>query len=143
MTRRFFSHTRLLALAVLAMSAFPQASAQEQDLLNGVDPGAGFTSVSRAYSSMDAEYERTGTELEIDQVRTIEIGQLRDDLQLVYGSPAHNNLDGSAEFHLSLPLTEKDRLICQYRVFFDGEKKVERAVWRRPQCADLVVQQLN
>ena len=65
------------------------------------------------------------------------------DLQAVLGHPAIRNGDGSLEFHLSLPLTARDRLICQYRVFFDGSGNVERGVWRRPQCADLVLGQSN
>lgn len=59
------------------------------------------------------------------------------------GAPAIRSGDDSAEFHLSLRLTSHDRLICQYLVFYDDGGAVERTVWRRPQCADLVLGHTN
>ncbi len=138
MTYAYGRRPTLFAMALLMLLPVGSAVAQGADLLNEVSPNAGFSSVSRAYPDMDARYARTGTRRDIAQVRRVAVGQSRSDLQAVLGRPAIRNGDGSSEFHLSLPLTGGDRLICQYRVFFDGQDTVERAVWRRPQCADLI-----
>ena len=139
MTRFFGRRSIVTAMALLVLAPFGAAVAQGRAPLNEVNPRVAFSSVSRAYSDMDARYARTGVRREIAQVRRVAVGQSQRDLQAVLGSPALGHGDGSLEFHLSLPLTGRDRLICQYRVFFDGSGKVKRAVWRRPQCANLVL----
>lgn len=139
MTQCLRGQGRLLAIALLALLPAGAAAAQDRDRLNEVDPQAGFSSVSRAYQSMNARYARNGAKHAIAQVRGIAVGQPRERVQAALGRPAIRNGDGSYEFHLSLPLTRRDRLICQYRVFFDGAGHVERTVWRRPQCAELVL----
>jgi len=131
--RAVLSKTAFLGLIALCGTA-----AQASDHLNDVNPGAGFSSVSRSYPSTNARYARIGTPRELAQVRRIAIGQSENDIQGLLGRPAIRNGDGSYEFHLSLPLTRRDRLICQYRVYFDGARKVSHAAWRRPQCANLV-----
>lgn len=133
----------LLATALFLFLPFAAAGAQERNRLNEVNPRVGFSSVSRAYPDMDAHYARTGVRRAIAEVHRIAIGQSQSDVQAVLGNPAIRNGDGSLEFHLSLPLTARDQLICQYRVFFDGNGSVERGVWRRPQCADLVLGRAN
>lgn len=143
MTRRLTGLSALLTLSLLLLLPLDAAMAQGRDLLNQVNPRVGFSSVTRAYSDMDARYVRAGTRREIAQVRRVAVGQSMAELQAVLGRPALGYDDGSWEFHLSLPLTGRDRLICQYRVFFDGQGGVENAVWRRPQCANLVRGRLN
>lgn len=143
MTRWFGGRGALLALALLLSLPFGAAVAQGGDPLNEVNPRIEFSSVSREYADMDMRYVRTGSQREIAQVRRVAVGQSSDELQSILGRPAFGHGDGSHEFLLSLPLTARDRVICQYRVYFDGDGKVERAVWRRPQCADLVLGRLN
>ena len=144
MTHRFGRASALLALAVTTLVPLGAATAQGVDPLNEVNPRVGFSSVSRAYADMDARFVRKGNERTVAQVRRIALGQTAQSLQPALGHPAYGYEDGSYEYLVSLPLTgTRDRLICQYRVFFDGEGKVERAVWRRPQCADLVLGRLN
>ena len=94
-----------------------------------------------SYTHLDVykRQARNGAKHAIAQVSGIAVGQPRERVQAALGRPAIRNGDGSYEFHLSLPLTRRDRLICQYRVFFDGAGHVERTVWRRPQCAELVL----
>lgn len=140
MKRCFGRQRSLLAIALLSLLPFGSAGARETDRLNEVNPRVEFSSVSRAYPTMNARYARIGTPRSIAQVRGIAIGQSQDSLRATLGRPAIRNGDGSYEFHLSLPLTRRDQLICQYRVFFDGAGHVERAVWRRPQCAALVLE---
>lgn len=141
MTRWSGGRSALLKLALLALIPFGVSAAHASDQLNQVNPRVEFSSVSKAYPDMDQRYVRIGTPREISQVRGIVVGQSQSDLQAALGRPAHTYSDGSMEFHLSLPLTPRDRLVCQYRVFFDGQEKVARGIWRRPQCAELVLGQ--
>lgn len=143
MKRCFGGRAFLVAAALVALLPIGIAGAQESNQLNQVNSRVEFSSVSRTYSSMDPRYARNGTRRSLAQVRSITVGQSQDSLQAALGRPALRNGDGSLEFHLSLPLTGRDRLVCQYRVFFDGQGQVERAVWRRWQCADLVLGKLN
>ncbi|QDY69415.1 outer membrane protein assembly factor BamE [Qingshengfaniella alkalisoli] len=132
---------RKVLFALLATGLLPlgHAVAQETEQLNRVDPRREFSTVWRAYPEMDAEYARAGTQLSVDQVRQVTIGQSQDELYQLLGRAKVGYPDGSWEYHLSLPLVGTDRLVCQYRVYFDEEDRVELAVWRRPQCADLVL----
>ncbi len=143
MPRWFGARAALLQLSIISFTSFCLSPAHARDALNEVNPKAGFTSVSKAYSDMDKRYVRAGMPREIPQVRRIAIGQSKATLQAVLGRAAHRNNDGSLEFNLSLPLVGRDRLICQYRVYFDGAGKVSHAAWRRPQCADLVAGKRN
>ncbi|WP_116086444.1 outer membrane protein assembly factor BamE [Tropicimonas sp. IMCC34011] len=138
----------LVALAAVATLASAGswsgvADAQVVDPLNAVEPGKGFSGVSRSNESMDQRYSRTGTALSIAQVRQVAIGQTREELLAVLGRPTGQHRNGAWEFQLALPFLENDHLICQYMVFFDGNGLLEQAVWRRPQCADLVTAGLN
>ncbi|SDO88790.1 hypothetical protein SAMN05216196_11233 [Lutimaribacter pacificus] len=139
MTRWFGARSVLLTIALVALLPVGPAGAQQGDRLNQVNPRVGFTSVSRAFPEMDARYARVGTRRNVAQVRSIAVGQPLNDVRATLGSPAVGYNDGSFEYHLSLPLTGRDRLICQYRVFFDDEGRLTHGVWRRPQCADLVL----
>ncbi|QWK80352.1 hypothetical protein [Ochrobactrum sp. BTU1] len=143
MTKWFGARAAFLQLSIIALATFCLTPAQARDTLNEVNPHAGFSSVSKAYSDMDKRYVRIGMPRDIAQVRRISVGQSQAALQAVLGRAAHRNSDGSLEFNLSLPLVGRDRLICQYRVYFDGAGKVSHAAWRRPQCADLVAGKRN
>ncbi|WP_417588857.1 outer membrane protein assembly factor BamE domain-containing protein [Pararhodobacter oceanensis] len=138
MKRHFAVPGTLLAIAILATLPLGTTAAQVGNPVHQVDPNAGFTSVSREYPDLNAPYSREGVERDIARIRSVTPGMSRLDVQQILGQPVTQHTDGSMEFHLSLSLTGRDRLICQYRVFFDDEGAVERAAWRRPQCADLV-----
>src|SRR5690606_106150 len=56
-------------------------AAQGVDALNGVDPGRGFVWADRAYPAMDAEYARVGRPRGLAQVRSVALGQSREELQ--------------------------------------------------------------
>lgn len=143
MTHQSTVRTVFYKIALIGLISLGITNVQASDLLNEVNPRAGFSSVSKAYSDMDARYVRQGTPRTVDQVRNVAIGQSRSDLQAKLGRPAIRNNDGSYEFHIALPLTRNDKLVCQYKVFFDGDGKVKRGVWRRPQCADLIAGKRN
>lgn len=131
-------HHILTAIALAFLLPLGMATAQDIGRVNEVNPSAGFSSVSRAYADMDKTYARIGTKRRLAQVRQMKVGMSRKALQAALGRPAIAYSDGSYEFHLSLHLSGADRLICQYRVFMADDDTVERAVWRRPQCAELV-----
>lgn len=138
MTHQSTVRTAFYKIALIGLFSFGITNVQASDQLNEVNPRVGFSSVSKAYSDMDARYVRRGTPRTVDQMRNVAIGQSRNDLQATLGRPAIVNSDGTYEFHIALPTAQKDRLICQYKVFFDGQGKVRRGVWRRQQCADIV-----
>lgn len=129
---------RCASLALLLLLPLTLTPAQAQmAVMNQQNPGAGFSTVERDYPSMDRRYSRSGNVTAVDDLRELRRGETREQLVATLGQPAIAYNDGSWEFHLSLPLTQTDRLICQYRVFFDAEGRVDHGVWRRPQCADI------
>lgn len=128
-----------LALTLLASPAF----AVETDTLNIVDPGRGFSRVWRAYPDMDEPFVRDGTHLSLNQVRGVAQGQSKGQLVRQVGKPVSKTTQGAWNFNLSLPLPQGNRLVCQYRVYFDDAERVTGTVWRRPQCAGLVTGQIK
>lgn len=125
-------------LALLLPLAGPAAA--NESLLLRVDPDRGFSQVERDYPDMDERYSREGRPLSLEEIRSLAAGASKEEVQFILGSPDVIHSDRAWEFHLALPLTERDSLICQYLVTFDGNARVEDAVWRRPQCADLVAE---
>ncbi|WP_306154318.1 hypothetical protein [Roseovarius sp. MMSF_3281] len=138
MIRHCGAYRALLMTAILSLSPLGGVTAQEADSVQMVDPNAGFSSVSREYPDLNVPYSREGVKKRIARVRSVRPGMSRRDLQRALGRPAIGYGDGSLEFHVSLPLTGPSQLICQYRVFFDDDGMVDRAVWRRQQCANLI-----
>ena len=108
--------------------------------LNMLDPSEDFARAWRAYPDMDARYARAGTRDQIASVRQVALGQDIKAVEAAIGKPVLTNPDvGYSEFNISLQQAGRDRMICQYRVYFDKAGKVTASVWRRPQCANLVV----
>lgn len=138
MIRWLSGRNALIAMVLSALLPMGGTAMADIDVLNLLDPKREFSRVGRAYGDMDARYVRVGTPRSLAQVRSIAIGESKQDLQGAIGRPAFAHSDGSWEFHLALPLTQRDSLICQYRVYFDAGERVKGTVWRRPQCADLI-----
>jgi outer membrane protein assembly factor BamE (lipoprotein component of BamABCDE complex) len=90
---------------------------------------------------MDAAYSRTGAVRSVTAVRSIEIGSTKEQVVSNIGQPVFAYRDGSWNFNVALPLPQRNTLICQYRVYFDENELVQGTVWRRPQCADIVLGQ--
>lgn len=109
--------------------------------LNEVGPKKDFPSVVRSYESMNRDFSRVGRPRSVAQVRNIRIGSSKQQLVAVVGQPVSAYSDGSWNFNVALPLPQRHRLICQYRVYFDDNERVAGTVWRRPQCADIVIGQ--
>lgn len=147
MKRWIIGGRALVAVGLVAMVAgsglWAQGTMQISAAVNEVDPRVGFTSVEREYQTMNPRYSRRGNQLKVAEVRRVTPGQTLPELEAVIGQPALVYSDGSLEFHLSLPLTERDQQVCQYRIFLDAEGRVTRGVWRRHQCAGIVTGQLN
>lgn len=107
--------------------------------LNVLGPEKGFPRVSRAYPEMDAEFVRRGTPRTVEQVRRIAIGSSKIQLVRAIGQPVSAYKDGSWNFNVSFRLPQGNRLICQYRVYFDQAEHVAGTVWRRSQCANIAI----
>lgn len=131
--------TALLAAFAAALTmSFGPAIADVTDV-NLVAPNENFPRVWRAYPEMDARFERVGTPRSVAQVRRLAVGDSKQQLVNAVGQPASAYGDGSWNFNVALPLPERNRLICQYRVFFDAQDRVSGSIWRRPQCAGIVL----
>lgn len=130
----------LLAPLLLASVLAGCVTGFAPDRLNMLDPSEDFARAWRAYPDMDARYARAGTRDQIASVRQVALGQDIKAVEAAIGKPVMTNPDaGYSEFNISLQQAGRDRMICQYRVYFDAAGKVTASVWRRPQCANLVV----
>ncbi|PRY93411.1 SmpA/OmlA family protein [Hasllibacter halocynthiae] len=133
--------TRLPAALALSLAiafggaSLPGPAAAELDV---VDPDRGFPRVSRPYESMDAAFSRVGIPRSVAQIRQVRVGGTKADLVRALGRPVSAYADGSWNYDLSLDYPQANRLVCQYRVYFDAAGRVEETVWRRPQCAAVV-----
>jgi len=130
--------TALLSATFVAVFPLLAPAAPYEPELHAVKPEAGCTTVSRSFDSMDKNYVRDGIDREIEDILKLKLGQNLAEIESNIGPAAHKHGDDSYEYHLLLPLQGKQPLLCQYRVFFDGEGKLESAAWRRPQCLDLI-----
>lgn len=140
MTRFRNSMALLTSLAFAAMLSVTPATA-ETTTLNAVGPNKNFPRAYRAYPTMDVTFSRVGTPRSVAQVRQIEIGSSKRQLVNAIGQPVSAYTDGSWNFNVALPLPQRNKLICQYRVYFDDADRVAGTLWRRPQCADIVTGQ--
>lgn len=130
----------VLAGLVLALATpLAPAFADVPTALNLVDSARDFPERGRAYPDMDERYVRAGNERPLTQVRSVAKGQDKRALVGALGQPVSAYGDGSWNFNVSLRLEDENRLICQYRVWFDENERVVGSVWRRPQCAALVI----
>lgn len=137
MTSRTFARRTLGGLLAALFLGAGMAGA-DVAALNRVEPERGFSRVWRAYPDMDARFARESTPRTLAQIRSIAVGNTKQQLVRAAGQPVTANPDGSWNFHVNLPIPQRNRLVCQLRVEFDAAGKVTGTVWRRPQCADLV-----
>ena|SRR5690554_3282172 len=128
------------ALAALFLAG---AALADTNGLNQIDPHRGFSNVWRAYVDMDEPYVRNGTTRSVEQIRRIAVGHTKQQVMRDAGQPVSANQDGSWNFDINLPLPQRNELVCQYRVYFDADDRVTGSVWRRPQCAEIVVGRLD
>lgn len=129
----------VMAGLALAMALGVSAVKAGVTSLNEVGAKKDFPIAVRAYESMNRDFSRVGRPRSVEQVRTIKIGSSKRQLVSVVGQPVSAYQDGSWNFNVALPLPQRHRLVCQYRVFFDDSGRVAGTVWRRPQCADIVI----
>ncbi|WP_146036513.1 hypothetical protein [Pseudotabrizicola formosa] len=141
---RPFSKRAILALMFSLPLLAACVGGAAPDRLNLVDPDDGFSRVWRDYPDLDARYARSGRRDTLSAVRMIATGQDAAMVEAAIGKPVLISPDaGMAEYNLSLSLTGQDRLVCQYRIYYDAQGKVQGSVWRRPQCADLITGRVN
>ncbi|MEB8386024.1 outer membrane protein assembly factor BamE [Rhodobacteraceae bacterium KMM 6894] len=87
---------------------------------------------------MDETYARDGTPRKIQQIRSIKIGDSKQQLFRLAGQPVSASQDGAWNFNLRLTLEQRNQLVCQFKVYFDENERVSGTLWRRPQCADII-----
>lgn len=131
------SFAKLIGVFVIGLMPFAPVMAGDVTELNLLGPDRDFPRVSRAYTDMDATFVRNGSNRTVAQVRSIAIGSSKTQLVRAIGQPISAYGDGSWNFNVSFRLPQGNRLICQYRVYFDASEQVAGTVWRRPQCANI------
>lgn len=117
---------------------------------NPVDPvsnpqGLEFPDVEMEIPEYAAPFQRTGrlvTDAEL--FRQVVPGMPAARVQSLLGKPLNHTSDGLGKewnynFTLLMPVS-RNHLVCQYKVVFDSQQRVEDAVWRRDQCLDIVNQ---
>ncbi len=122
----------------IAFAPVSSAFADAVTELNVLATDASFPRVSRAYTAMDERFERRSLVRTVDQVNRVEIGITKADLVRAVGQPVSAYGDGSWNFNLAFRLPQGNRIVCQYRVFFDEDEAVAGTIWRRPQCVDIM-----
>lgn len=127
-------------LVSIALSLFPVnwAMADAVTELNVLATNAAFPRVSRDYTAMDARFERRNFLRTVAQVNQVQLGNTKTELAAAVGQPVSAYGDGSWNFDLAFRLPQGNRIICQYRVFFDDQDRVAGTIWRRPQCTDIM-----
>lgn len=130
--------TYILLSATAALVLSLGAASADVDKLNMLGSDRSFPRVWRAYPDMDASFERPGIKRSLGLVRSIAIGDSQQKLVRAIGQPVSAYEDGSWNFNIALPWPQRHRLVCQYRVYFDADKRVKGSIWRRPQCVNLV-----
>lgn len=128
---------KLIGACVIGLMPLAPAMAKDVTELNVLGPDRDFPRVSKAYTDMDATFVRQGSGRTVEQVSRIAIGSSKTQLVRAIGQPVSAYKDGSWNFNVSFRLPQGNRLICQYRVYFDASEQVAGTVWRRPQCADI------
>ncbi len=132
----------VLSLGVLAGCMNPGGGATtgfhgKVDRLNMVDPNRNFSRVYRDYPSMDARFARNGTWKSLRAVRQLAIGQSQAQVRRTLGKPVSVMESENWNYVLHLPLDRDNRLVCQFRVYFDENNRLTGTLWRRPQCAEV------
>lgn len=135
------SITTLTGFALSAVLAVGSALADNVNTINGVGPDREFPRVWRDYQGLNKDFARVGTPRTVATIRKIDIGSSKRQLVNAVGQPVSAYSDGSWNFNVALPLPQRNKLICQYRVYFDDADRVAGTLWRRPQCANIVTGQ--
>ncbi len=129
--------TKLLGVCLIGLMPLAPAMASDVTELNVLGPDRDFPRVSKAFTDMNATFVRQGSNRTVAQVRRITIGSSKTQVVRAIGQPVSAYKDGSWNFNVSSRLPQGNRLICQYRVYFDASEQVSGTVWRRPQCANI------
>lgn len=130
-------YVKLFAVAALGLMPVTQVLAKDVTELNMLGPDREFPRVSRSFPSMDATFSRPGFKRSVAQVAQVRIGSNKQQVVNAIGQPVSAYRDGSWNFNIAFRLPQGNRLVCQYRVYFDTAENVEGTLWRRPQCSNI------
>lgn len=112
----------------------PAAGTEEPGAQNARLP---YSDVHIPLAGLGDGYLRTGRFVEVQKLAQMSPGTDEQKVTTYLGMPyAKGQFPGGQawEYHINLPITDADHLVCQYQVVFDGEQKVSGIHWRRPQC---------
>jgi hypothetical protein len=133
-----YAGTAALLSAALVIGAVPSHAGHSNPVDQKTNPQAeNFTDVHIAPRKLDDPFVRDAGVTDPQIFRGVTTGLAQDQLAQVIGQPVKK--DGrSWDYQFKFAMTNSQNfLICQYKVKFDREDRVESAIWRRQQCAAL------
>ncbi len=126
--------------AILALWAAGAAQAA-----NPVDPVSNpgklsYPDVQMELPDYDEPFQRDGIMSQPQRFRQIVPGLPAADVVRLIGRPLESGpADGAWNYNFTFRLPRSQNyMVCQYKVVFDAEQRVEEAAWRRHQCLDIV-----
>ncbi len=132
-----YAGTAALLSAALVM-AVPSHAGHSNPVDQRSNPQAEkFTDVHIAPRKLDVPFVRDAGVTDPQIFRGVTAGVAQDQLTQIIGQPVKKN--GRAwDYQFKFAMTNSQNfLVCQYKVKFDREARVETATWRRQQCAAL------
>lgn len=132
-----------LIVAALLMGGLGVGTAQAKGDYNPVDQQSNqqelrYDDVGIAPEDMKPIFVRDGIVRDPAGFRAVAVGLSEEEIEAMLGAPLTKAND-EWDFNFKFAMPQSDNyLVCQYKVRFDAEKKVEAGVWRRRQCEALV-----
>jgi len=132
--RRGFLASSLLA-ASLAWAANPIDPVSNPKRLD-------YPEVHMTLPDYDEPFQRTGIMEQPELFRKVAPGMTSGQVAALLGQPLNGGEATQSRlwdynFTFRLPRSQ-NYIVCQYKVVFDQESRVENAYWRRHQCLDIV-----
>lgn len=127
-----------LLSAALVVGAVPSHAGHTNPVDQQTNPQAeNFTDVHIAPRKLDVPFVRDAGVTNPQIFRGVTNGLTPDALTQVIGQPVKKDRR-SWDYQFKFAMTNSQNfLVCQYKVKFDRENRVQSAIWRRQQCAAL------
>ncbi len=143
MNKCLFPLLAILLACIYTGDVTAQPNGQDQPIDQDPNPESSselpFSDISVSLSKLGENYLRTGSFVKAQKMAKVQPGTSQQQVITYLGMPYLKGQypGGEAwEYHINLPITENDVIVCQYQVAFTDEK-VSNLAWRRPQCESL------
>lgn len=115
---------------------------------NPIDPVSNpkrldYPEVHMNLSDYDEPFQRNGLISQPEVFKQVVPGMVAEDVVALIGRPLNGGdmatQDTPWDYNFTFRMRNSEHyIVCQYKVVFDQEHKVERGFWRRHQCLDIV-----